>query len=155
MRSRGGSTVLLYATAHAGMKRQILRVVTHGITPSSRCPETFVLDAHRRRRPVANVGIAGRFPRTVGSVFCFPAVRHFHRHLMTCRLSGPKSSDSPGHTNFREPDFIASKQVSHAGLVGSTALALTSNLTPTGPLIEALMANLPIRFLIGRVRRRV
>ena len=32
-----------------------------------------------RRRPVGNVGIAQRFPRTVGSGVCFPSVRHFHR----------------------------------------------------------------------------
>jgi hypothetical protein len=30
---------------------------------------------------VRNVGIAQRFPRTVGSVVCFPSVRHFHGRL--------------------------------------------------------------------------
>jgi hypothetical protein len=32
-----------------------------------------------RRRPVGNVGIAQRFPRPVGSGFCSPSGRHFHR----------------------------------------------------------------------------
>jgi hypothetical protein len=34
---------------------------------------------YSRSRPVWNVGIAKRFPRTRESGLCFPSVRHFHR----------------------------------------------------------------------------